>query len=151
MRERTALNVVRPAATLALVLLLSASAFAMSFSELKQNLDRDRNTRAYVKAYWKKVKGRRVSWSGEVVDVGGGFRDRYKVYLRVDSPGIEYNVVLVVKGESAALLKKGSTIRFSGRLHDYSWASRSQIKEFFKDEEWTKEMTVVLDEGRIGG
>ncbi len=108
--------------SLALLLLFLGAALALTFEEVEDNLAPDKNTKIYARKYWEKIKGEEVSWSGTVVDVKGGFRDRYKVYVKIGKPAKKkYDVVLVVyDDEGVTRLKKGQTIRFTGTLRDYS-------------------------------
>jgi hypothetical protein len=137
-------------AALALALFAS-SAFAISFDTLRSNLDTQNNSRVYVKQYWKDVKGKSVTWKGRVVDVrSSALRHQYKVMVRVDDSALDANVILVVKDQpSVAKLKNGHVISFSGTLHDFSWSSGQHIKQLFKDEEWVRDIVVVLDNVRV--
>jgi hypothetical protein len=139
----------RLVASVALIMVLSGAAFAMSFGELKGNLDTEKNTRVFVKEYWGKAKGREVTWRGVVTDVRGGARKRYKVFMRVNKKAGHYNVVLVTHQREAASLKKGQSIKFSGFLHDFSWVSGKQFREFIKKSKWSRDITIVLSDGRI--
>jgi len=106
----------------ALLLLFLGAAFALTFEEIEDNLAPDKNTKVYAKRYWETIEDTEVSWSGTVVDVKGGFRDRYKVYVKIGTPvKKKYDVVLIVyDDEGVTRLKKGQKIRFTGTLRDYS-------------------------------
>jgi len=134
-----------------LLLLFVTPAFAVSFDELRSNLDTENNSRVYVKQYWKEAKGKSVSWKGTVVDVkSSALRKQFKVLVLVDDSALDSNVILVVKNQpSVAKLKNGQGISFTGTLHDYSWGSTQHIKQLFKDEDWARDIVVVLDDVRI--
>lgn len=99
-----------------IAIFLSGTALALSLSEIEANLDPEKNTKVAIKEYWRSIEGTEVKWSGTVDNVKGG-RNRYKVYVRVN--GRRPNVVFVTTDEQAASLKKGQTIRFSGKLSNF--------------------------------
>jgi hypothetical protein len=72
-------------------------AYGLTIGELRVNLDPDKNTKAYVKEYWRKVSGKQVSGRGKVFEVHGGARKRYKVFLKSGDSQLDYNVVLAIK------------------------------------------------------
>ncbi len=127
------------------------TAYGLTIGELSTNLDTDKNTRAYVKEYWRKVSGKQVSGQGKVYEVHGA-RKRYKVFIKSGNSELDYNVVLAIKYQSSvATLQKGQVVRFTGYLHDYSWKSGQHIKKYLKKEQWIKGMVIVLDNARIKG
>jgi len=106
---------------------ISGAALALTFDEIRTNLDPEKNTKIAIKEYWKSIKGTEVSWSGSVFDVKGG-RGKYKVYLKVGS-SVNPNVVLVTSDEKATGLKKNQSIKFKGRLANYKgWLGRLNIE-----------------------
>lgn len=131
------------------VLLISAPAFAISFQAFRSNVDPEKNTKVYIKDFWGKTKGKEVRWSGLVVDVRGGGRGKYKVLISMGKSTQKYSVVLITHDKRAATLKKGQAVSFSGFLHDFSWVTPKQIKNFLKSSKWQKEITVVLSDGRL--
>jgi len=110
-------------AVLATLLLagLPVTALALGFGELVDQMDLRKQTRLHVKEYWQKVKGRDVTWSGNVVDVKGG-SSRAKIYVADRSRPVHsgYNIVVVTHDiQKAANLKKGQSLRFKGNLDDF--------------------------------
>ena len=135
-----------------IVLTFCGMAYGLTIGELRVNLDPDKNTKAYVKEYWKKVSGKQVSGRGKVFEVQGGARKRYKVYVKSGESQLDYNVVLAIKYQSSiAMLKKGQVVSFTGYLHDYSWKSSQHFKKYLKNEQWIKGMIIVLDNARVKG
>ena len=135
-----------------LVFFFCGIAYGLTMGELRANLDPDKNTKAYVKEYWRKVSGKQVSGQGKVFEVHGGARKRYKVFIKSGDSELDYNVVLAIKYQSSvAMLKKGQVVSFTGYLHDYSWKSGQHIKKYLKNEQWIKSMVIVLDNARIKG
>ena len=112
-----------------IVFFLTGTAFALTFNELENNLDTDKNTKVSVKEYWKTVKGQEVSWTGNVVDVTSG-KNRYKVSVKLGNKS-RPNISLLTSDSAAARLKKGQSVRFKGSLHTYR--------------KWGRHFTVELD------
>jgi hypothetical protein len=93
----------------------------LAFGQVVDQLDSRKHTKLNVQEYWRSVKGREVSWSGEVVDVRGG-KSRAKIYLANGSRPLYkgYNIVVTTHDlERAAALKKGQTARVRGTLDGY--------------------------------
>jgi hypothetical protein len=135
-----------------IILSFSGISYGLTVGELRANLDPDKNTRASIKEYWRKVSGKRVSGQGKVYEVHSGVRKRYKVFIKSGTSQLDYNVVLAIKYQSSvASLTKGQVVQFTGYLHDYSWKSGQHIKKFLEDEAWIKGMVIVLDNARING
>lgn len=116
-----------------IIFFLTGIAFALTFNELEDNLDTDKNTKVSVKEYWKKVKGQEVSWTGNVVDVTSG-KNRYKISVKAGNKS-RPNIVLLTSDSAAATLKKGQSVRFKGSLHTYR--------------KWGRHFTVELDDVTI--
>lgn len=97
------------------------------------------------------MKGKSVSWTGKVVDIRSSvLRHQYKVMVRVDDSALDANVILVVRNQpSVAKLRNGQVISFTGTLHDFSWSSAQHIKQLFEDEEWVRDIIIVLDNVRV--
>lgn len=94
---------------------------SITFGEVVDNLDLTQKTSMYVKEYWLKIKGQKVNWTGEVVNVKGG-RNKVEVYVankdRRTYKG--YNIILIgYDKETASTFEIGQKIRFSGYLHNY--------------------------------
>jgi hypothetical protein len=94
---------------------------SLTFGEVVDNLDLAKKTSMYVKEYWLRVKGEKVNWSGEVVNVKGG-RNKVEVYVankdRRTYKG--YNIILIgYDKETASKFEIGQKISFSGYLHNY--------------------------------
>lgn len=111
------------------IFFLTGTAFALTFNELENNLDTDKNTKVSVKEYWKTVKGQEVSWTGSVVDVTSG-KNRYKVSVKLGNKS-RPNIILLTSDAAAVSLKKGHSVRFKGSLHTYRM--------------WGRHLTVELD------
>lgn len=110
-----------------LSIFIAGTALALTFDEIKTNLDPNKNTKIAMKEYWKSIEGTEVSWSGNVFDVKGG-RGKYKVYIKVGKT-VNPNVVLVTSDDKASNLKKNQAIKFRGRLANYKgWLGRLTIE-----------------------
>lgn len=110
-----------------IIFFLTGIAFALTFNELEDNLDTDKNTKVSVKEYWKKVKGQEVSWAGKVVDVSSG-KNRYKISVKLGN-AVRPNVSLLTSDDAAVSLKKGQAVRFKGSLHTYrKWGSHFTVE-----------------------
>ncbi|KAF0145516.1 MAG: hypothetical protein FD156_797 [Nitrospirae bacterium] len=110
-----------------IIFFLTGTAFALTFNELENNLDTDKNTKVSVKEYWKTVKGQEVSWTGSVVDVTSG-KNRYKVSVKLGSRS-RPNISLLTSDSAAATLKKGQSVRFKGSLRTYrKWGSHFTVE-----------------------
>jgi hypothetical protein len=99
----------------------TGAAPAGSFGNLLDNMNPRKQTKLYVKEYWKKVKGTEVTWSGVVQDVKGG-SSKAKVYVadKLSPLHSGYNIVLVTHDiDKAASLMKGKSLRFTGSLSDF--------------------------------
>ena len=107
-------------------LLLAVTAIAATtthFGTVVDNLDLRKNTKLYVREYWKSVQDQPVSWSGEIHDVQGGAKSRVKLLVADKSRPVYkgYNIVVTSYDvDKAAKLKKGQRVRFAGTLSGYS-------------------------------
>lgn len=104
-----------------LVPLVGHAKGGIDFSDLIERLNLNRNTELAVTSYWRSIQDNDVKWTGVVTNVIGG-RGRAEVYV-ANSEGQTYkgyNIVInTYDVDRAARLKKGESIRFSGRLRDY--------------------------------
>jgi len=94
---------------------------SLTFGEVADNLDLAKKTSMYVKEYWLRVKGEKVNWSGEVVNVKGG-RNKVEVYVANKDRRTykNYNIILIgYDKETASKFEIGQKITFSGYLHNY--------------------------------
>lgn len=101
----------------------AASKDHLSLGELERNLDPHRNTKVYIRDYWRKVRGEKVSWSGKVVDVKEGRGNRFRLHTVVGdrTPKRGYNAILIAEGQSWLKgLRRGEVINFTGVLRDTS-------------------------------
>ena len=94
---------------------------SMAFTSVIDNLDLTKKTSLYVKQYWSEIKGRQVTWRGQIKGVKGG---RGKAELRVANKARRtykgFNIVLISHDVSgAAKFELGQQIRFTGVLHKY--------------------------------
>lgn len=113
--------------TLGILLFFGGTALAVSFGEVEKNLDPDRNTKVATQGYWKKVKGKEVTWSGTVDDVKGG-RSKFKVLVKVGGAS-KANVTLVTADHKAEKLRKGQSVSFTGTLSGYrNWFHKVSIE-----------------------
>ncbi len=99
------------------------AALNLTFGAVVDNLDLRKNTKLYVREYWRSIQDQQISWSGEVFDVQGGAKSRVKLLVADKSRPLYkgYNIVVTsMDVEKAAKMKKGQRVRFIGALHDYS-------------------------------
>ncbi|SLM28767.1 conserved exported hypothetical protein [Desulfamplus magnetovallimortis] len=90
----------------------------ISFSEIRYNMN-EGMTELQFKEYVKKLKGKRVKWSGWVEEVDEKFLGGYKVLVDMDSPNQPISVqdiTFEVSKEQALRLKKNEKITFEGTI-----------------------------------
>jgi len=97
------------------------SAANISFAEVVDHVDRRAHTRMNIDEYWKRVKGKEVTWSGEVYDVESGKSQARILVIDRSRPLYKgYNIRVITHVLSkASTLKKGQPIRFKGLLNTY--------------------------------
>lgn len=102
----------------------------VSFESVYDNLDLRKNTRLYVREYWKGVEGKEVVWSGTVFDVRGGRgRAELRIWNKARAAARGFNISVVVYDvQKAALLKKGQRVRLRGLLHDFDSGRRGGVR-----------------------
>ena len=93
--------------------------------EVIKNTDPATMTKAQIKAYFDKVKGKEARGEGTVTDVlppGGWVRDYFRVTILTPASNPEkgYNVVLYTKQEAVSDLKMNDKVSFEGKLHRIS-------------------------------
>ena len=93
---------------------------SLNFADFTDHLSLEKNTSMHVSYFWDKAKGKRVTWTGEVLDVKGGGGKAEILVANSERPVLKgYNIVLVsYKPAQAAALKKGENITFSGEVFD---------------------------------
>lgn len=129
----------RKFAALLTALLLPAAAHAagVSYGALVDQLQIESKTKAELKETWKKYKGEEVRWSGTVAEVKAGKKNA-KVYV-LDSSRKNYkgtNIQLNTRDiDRAAKLKRGQTIRFTGRLHNFKNHNNGSVTISLRDGE----------------
>lgn len=91
----------------------------------------------HVSYFWDNAKGRRVKWTGKVVDVKGGRGKAEITVLNDKKPAYKgFNIILVsYKTDQAAALKKGEYITFSGDIYNYKGRSGNPIIVYLNNAE----------------
>jgi hypothetical protein len=102
---------------------------ALNFTDFSEHLDLSKNTSMHVSYFWDNVKGKRVKWTGKVVDVKGGNGKAEITVVNSDDPDFkDFNIVLTsYKPDQAAALKKDEYITFYGDLCTYKGAGKQPI------------------------
>lgn len=93
----------------------------VTLSEVVKGVNVDDNTKLAARDYWNSVKGKEVTWSGEVAEVKGT-RGEAHVYVADKSQPLYKGFNVIVKThdiEKAGKLKKGQKVRFTGALDRY--------------------------------
>lgn len=96
--------------------------YSLAFEDVVRCMDLKEGSKAEMKKCWKGIRGKIVNWSGEVVNAKKS-RSKSIVYINSGRKTSDkgYNVSFVTVDTSAANLKKGDFIRFSGKLVDYDY------------------------------
>lgn len=102
--------------------------YSLAFEDVARCMDIKEGSKTEMKKCWKGISGKLVNWSGDVVNVRKG-RGKSIVYINSGRKTSDkgYNVSFVTVEPSAANLKKGAFIRFSGKLVDYDYDRQRNI------------------------
>lgn len=68
---------------------------------------------------WKRFKGKRISWSGEVVEVSNGFLGGLQMQVKMNRNTLISDLIISLNKsskEKAMKLSKGNRVRFTGKL-----------------------------------
>ena len=115
-----------------------AAASTSNFSAVVDRPDLRKNTKLLVREYWKSIRDRQVSRSGEALDVQGGAGWRVKILVADKSRPLYKGCNTVVVGtdvERAAQLSQGRRAWFAGALHDHN-AERADAVIEVVDAQW---------------
>ena len=81
--------------------------------------------------YFQDLKGKRVAWSGRVVEVrtehGDEFAEIGALVLDLDGIAPEADAVLQVPVATAEDMAPGRTVKFTGELQDVEWANQRPL------------------------
>ena len=110
---------------------------ALNFVDFTDHLSLEKNTSMHVSYFWESAKGKRVKWTGKVLDVKGGQGKAEITVINKKKPASDgYNIMLVsYKPGQAAALKKGEYITFSGELYNYKRRSDHSIIVYLNNAE----------------
>jgi len=100
----------------------SASTDGLSFADMADGLDANKNTALAVKQFWESNRGMTLTWSGAVYDVKAS-RGRAEVYLADGSRPLYrgYNIILQTTDlQAAGGLKRGDKVKFQGLPSRYT-------------------------------
>ena len=97
----------------------------LSIGEVIKNIDPATATKAQIKVYFDKVKGKQARGEGTVTDVlppGGWSREYFRVTILTpgSKPEKGYNVVLYTTQDTVSDLKMNDKISFEGKIHKTS-------------------------------
>jgi hypothetical protein len=86
---------------------------------------------AAYRSYFKDLKGKRVAWSGRVVEVrtehGDEFAEIGALLLDLDGVAPEADAVLQVSVATAEDMAPGRTVKFTGTLQDVEWTNQRPL------------------------
>jgi hypothetical protein len=86
---------------------------------------------AAYRSYFRDIKGKRVAWSGRVVEVktehGDEFVEISALVVDLDGATPEEDAVFQVSAATAEDMAPGREIRFTGSLQDFEWANRRPL------------------------
>jgi len=114
--------------------LASIAGHDITFGEVFDNLNWLVHPEEKRKEFWNSVKGKEVTWSGEVYDVEAG-KSQVRILVADKSRRLfsGYNIRVITKDFSkASSLKKGQHIRFRAVLHDYHRKDVGAIVDLFE-------------------
>jgi len=109
----------------------------LDFNDFTDHLNLSKNTSMHVSYFWDKAKGKRVKWTGKVVDVKGGGGKAEITVANSKDPNYEgFNIVLTsYKPGQAAALKKDEYITFSGEVCSYKGREEQPIIVYLNNAE----------------
>jgi hypothetical protein len=93
-----------------------------NYAEFVDNMDPMKHTDLHVKNYWQKMRGKEVTWSGDVVEAQTkrGHRAQVLIADKTKPRYRGYNIVLITPDvDAAASFNKGESVKFKGVIHDY--------------------------------
>jgi hypothetical protein len=86
---------------------------------------------AAYRSYFKDVKGKRVAWSGRVVEVktehGDEFVEVSALVVDLDGAAPEEDAVFQVSASTAEDMAAGREVKFTGLLQDFEWANQRPL------------------------
>jgi len=135
-----------------LVLVLTAgTASAIDIGQIIQAINPDETTKDSRLDYWQDMAGKQVAWTGKLYQVRGGFKGIYKVFIQVGKSKVgRYNVILTVEGQPRVTkMKKGSNIRFTGKLQKYRWSSPKPVRQPNGSVQYMRLYVIYLADGHI--
>ena len=107
----------------------------ISWSEINSIYNiKSRDTDLQKKEQWKRFKGKRVNWSGEVASISDGFGG-LTLQIKMNSSAFVSDLLIRLKRSERAKalrLQKGDSVTFSGKLDD-----------------WGTLMPITLDDGEL--
>ena len=104
------------------VAIFARAAADITFADAVDNLDAGKATAFAIKSWFAGNKGKRVIWSGEVVEVEGKPGKVRVVMANFERPTYKgYNLIMMMYGNTSAAgdLKIGQKVEVSGIIHDY--------------------------------
>jgi hypothetical protein len=93
----------------------------ITFEKVIEGLDPRKNTQLFVQQFWKNIRGKELTTSGEVIDVRPAKGQAEVDVANKSKPTVErINLRLIVPSlDQAAVLKRGQQIKFKGAIDNY--------------------------------
>ena len=86
---------------------------------------------AAYRSYFRDIKGKRVAWSGRVVEVktehGDEFVEVSALVVDLDGAAPEEDAVFQVSASTAEDMAVGREVKFTGLLQDFEWANQRPL------------------------
>lgn len=86
---------------------------------------------AAYRSYFRDVKGKRVAWSGRVVEVktehGDEFVEVSALVVDLDGAAPEEDAAFQVSASTAQDMTAGRAVKFTGSLQDFEWTNRRPL------------------------
>ena len=83
------------------------------------------------RSYFEEIKGKRVAWSGRVVEVrtehGDEFVEVNALVVDLDGAAPEEDAVFQVSASTAEEMAAGREVKFTGSIADFDWANRRPL------------------------